>query len=89
MKDFIEKIEKIGFKEVIKNIRYKYGHWTIDINWLLDNFIDWQLTYSDLNPDITKRVETTHLSIHFDDSIILKKYFKQELRELSLNKLGI
>jgi len=86
MKDFIEKIEKIGFKEDnFFQRRYKYGFWRIDINpdcW-------WHLTYSDANPDPLKRVEITHEFIKFDDKDILNKYFTPELREIVLNQLGI
>ena len=84
MKDFIEKIEKIGFKRVFNN-RYKYGLWRIDIT----GKSCWHLTYSDGNPDPLNRVEVTHGFIHFDDKDILKKYFSLELREISLGQLGI
>jgi hypothetical protein len=91
MKDFIEKIEKIGFKEIM-NRRYKYGLWRIDIA----GKSCWQLTYTpefasklDGNPDILKRVETHHGFIPFDDKEIIKKYFASELREISLGQLGI
>lgn len=83
MKDFIEKIEKIGFEE-IRNRRYKYGLWRIDINEGC-----WHLTYSDGNPDPLKRVEVVHGFIPFDDKDILKKHFASELREITLSKLGI
>ena len=84
MKDFIEKIEKIGFKEVFNN-RYKYGLWRIDIT----GKSCWHLTYSDGNPDPLNRVEVTHGFIPFYDRAILKKYFASELREISLTQLGI
>ena len=84
MKDFIEKIEKIGFKRVFNN-RYKYGHWRIDIT----GKSCWHLTYSDCNPDPLNRVEVTHGFIPFYDRAILKKYFTSELREISLTQLGI
>jgi hypothetical protein len=85
MKDFIEKIEKIGFKEVINNRRYKYGLWRIDIT----TKSCWHLTYSDGNPDPLNRVEVTHGYITFDDKDMLKNYFAAELREISLTQLGI
>lgn len=85
MKDFIEKIEKIGFKEVIQDRRYKYGLWRIDIT----GKSCWHLTQMDANPDILKRVEAHHGFIPFDDKEILKKYFASELREISLGQLGI
>ena len=84
MKDFIEKIEKIGFKEIM-NRRYKYGLWRIDIT----GESCWHLTYSDGNPDPLNRVEVTHGFIPFDDKDILKNYFSAELREISLTQLGI
>lgn len=84
MKDFIEKIEKIGFKEIM-NRRYKYGLWRIDIT----GKSCWHLTYMDGNPDILKRVEVVHGFIPFDDKDILKNYFASELREITLNQLGI
>ena len=84
MKDFIEKIEKIGFKRVFNN-RYKYGLWRIDIT----GKSCWHLTYSDGNPDPLNRVEVTHGFIPFDDRDMLKKYFASELREVSLTQLGI
>jgi hypothetical protein len=84
MKDFIEKIEKIGFKRVFNN-RYKYGLWRIDIT----GKSCWHLTYMDGNPDPLKEVEVTHVSIPFYDRAILKKYFTTELREISLTQLGI
>lgn len=74
MKDFIEKIEKIGFNRVFNN-RYKYGLWRIDIT----GKSCWHLTYS----------EVTHGFIPFDDRDMLKKYFASELREISLTQLGI
>ena len=92
MKDFIEKIEKIGFKEIfnnnpwnISNNGYKYGRWRIDIT----GEICWHLTYKDGNPDPLNRVEVTHGFISFDDNDILKKYFAAELREIMLDQLGI
>ena len=85
MKDFIEKIEKIGFKEIIKDLRYKYDHWRIDIT----GESCWHLTYSDCNPDPLNRVEVTHGFIPFYDRAILKKYFTTELREIILDQLGI
>jgi hypothetical protein len=85
MKDFIEKIEKIGFKEFIQYQLYKYGRWEIDIT----GEICWNLTYKDGNPDPLNRVEVTHGFIHFDDNDILKKYFAAELREIMLDQLGI
>ena len=84
MKDFIEKIKKIGFKRVFNN-RYKYGSWRIDFT----GEGCWHLTYSDGNPDPLKRVEVTHGFIPFDDRAILKKYFASELREITLSQLGI
>lgn len=84
MKDFIEKIEKIGFKEIM-NRRYKYDLWRIDIT----GKSCWHLTYSDGNPDPLKRVEVVHGFIPFDDKDMLKKYFASELREISLAHLGI
>ena len=84
MKDFIEKIKKIGFKRVFNN-RYKYGLWRIDIT----GESCWHLTYSDGNPDPLNRVEVTHGFIPFDDRDMLKKYFASELREISLTQLGI
>ena len=91
MKDFIEKIEKIGFKRVFNN-RYKYGLWRIDITGKsvpLVTYYCWHLTYSDGNPDPLNRVEVTHGFIPFDDRDMLKKYFASELREISLTQLGI
>lgn len=85
MKDFIEKIEKIGFKEFIQYRLYKYGRWEIDIT----GEICWNLTHSDGNPDPLNRVEVTHGFISFDDNDILKKYFAAELREIMLDQLGI
>ena len=84
MKDFIEKIEKIGFEEVFNN-RYKYGLWRIDIT----DKSCWHLTYRDGNPDPLKEVEVSHVFIPFYDRAILKKYFASELREITLNQLGI
>ena len=88
MKDFIEKIEKIGFKEIM-NRRYKYGLWRIDITPTNTGKSCWHLTYMDGNPDILKRVEVVHGFIPFDDKDILKNYFSAELREISLGQLGI
>jgi hypothetical protein len=88
MKDFIEKIEKIGFEEVIRhynNRLYIYGRWEIHIT----GEICWNLTYEDSNPDPLNRVEVTHGFISFDDNDILKKYFAAELREIMLDQLGI
>lgn len=84
MKDFIEKIEKIGFKRVFNN-RYKYGLWRIDVT----GKSCWHLTYSDGNPDPLKEVEVSHVFIPFYDRAILNKYFVSELREISLTQLGI
>ena len=84
MKDFIEKIEKIGFKRVFNN-RYKYGLWRIDVT----GKSCWHLTYSDGNPDPLKEVEVSHVFIPFYDRAILKKYFTTEIRELRLNEIGI
>jgi hypothetical protein len=84
MKDFIEKIENIGFKEIFNN-RYKYGLWRIDIT----GKSCWHLTYIDGNPDPLNRVEVTHGFIPFDDKDILKKYFAAELREEKVCQLGI
>ena len=92
MKDFIEKIEKIGFKKIM-NRRYKYGLWRIDItthNTVINTGKScWHLIYMDGNPDILKRVEVVHGFIPFDDKDILKNYFSAELREISLGQLGI
>jgi hypothetical protein len=89
MKDFIEKIEKIGFKREFINVLlhrvYKYGRWRIDIT----AESCWHLTYKDGNPDPLNRVEVTHEFISFDDNDILKKYFAAELREIMLDQLGI
>lgn len=100
MEDFVKLIGKIGFKEfteiiymrtgdIFNKIYYKCGNWRIDIRILSDRFIDWDLTYSDHNPNPLDRVEVTHLSIPFDDRSVLKKYFTTEIRELRLNEIGI
>jgi hypothetical protein len=69
MKDFIEKIEKIGFKKWIHvknrtNHRYEYNNWFIDITSRITGGLPeytnsdncWHLTYTDGNPDPLKRV---------------------------------
>ena len=85
LKDFIEKIKKIGFEEFFKDRQYKYGRWRIDIT----DKSCWHLTYRDGNPDPLKEVEVTHVSIPFYDRAILNKYFASELREIVLDQLGI
>ena len=97
MEDFVKIIEKIGFKEVIGDmfnkppdntkIYYKSGNWRIDIRILSDRFIDWDLTYSDHNPNPLDRVEITHLNIPLDDRRTLKKYFISEMRDIKLDIL--
>ena len=86
MKDFIEKIKKIGFEEEFKDRQYKYGLWRINIT---DKNSCWHLTYRDGNPDPLKEVEVSHVFIPFYDRAILKKYFTTEIRELQLNEIGI
>jgi len=90
MKDFIEKIKKIGFEEVFKDRQYKYGLWRIDITETeIKPGKRWHLTYRDGNPDPLKEVGVSHVSIPFYDRAILKKYFTTEIRELRLNEIGI
>ena len=85
MEDLIRVIKSIGFKEVVKNSgRFNYGRWRIYIR-----FIDYELTYSDYNPDPLETVEITHKNIQFHDREILKNYFAVEMRENKLNQLGI
>lgn len=85
--EFIKIIESIGFKEVTKNMRYKYNNWKIGI--MSDSFkkMCWSLTYSDGNPDPLKRIDVSHAFIPIQEHKILQKYFKSELREVKLNEI--
>jgi len=93
--EFIKIIESIGFKEVTKNIRYKYNNWKIDITSRITGGLPekitsdncWHITYTDGNPDPLKRVEVTHTFIPIQEHKILQKYFKSELREVKLNEI--
>ena len=97
MIEFIKLIENIGFKPIVKNLRYYYNHWRIDVvvvetishDSRLSKDPIWHLTYKDGNPDPLNKVEVIHNFIKIEDHSLIKKYFKKELRDIKLKDLGI
>ena len=95
MIEFIKLIENIGFKPIVKNLRYYYNHWRIDVvvvetishDSRLSKDPIWHLTYKDGRNPVNK-VEVSHNFIKIEDSLI-KNYFKKELRDIKLKDLGI
>lgn len=77
MKEFLNTITKIGFKQTVYHkYIYKYGTWMIFIN---KNDMKWDLNYKQVQHDCNS----------FSDLTLLKKYFKSELRDHQLKQLGI
>ena len=101
MKELIDTIESIGFKELginsfdnifinlhskLERIQvFEFKNWIIMIH---DGH--WELTYHyGQNPSMYYPVNVVHKHIPFDDRKILLKYFSSELREEKLKELGI
>ena len=91
MKELIDTIESIGFRELdiyFGSKLFEYEKWMIMIH---DGH--WELSYQNSQPawpvSVTGPVNVVHTLIPFDDRKILLKYFRSELREDKLKELGI
>ena len=91
MKDLIETIEQIGFRELdidFGSKLFEHEKWMIMIH---DGH--WELAYQNSQPgwpvSVVGPVSVAHTLIPFDDRKILHKYFSRELREEKLKELGI
>ena len=91
MKDLIETIESIGFRELDIDFGskvFEHENWMIIIH---DGH--WELAYQNSQSgwpvSVVGPVIVAHTPIPFDDRKILHKYFSRELREEKLNELGI
>lgn len=97
MKELIETIEYIGFREiniVFGSKVFEHENWMIIIH---DGH--WELAYQNSQPGWpvsvvglghpVRPVSVAHTLIPFDDRKILHKYFSRELREEKLKELGI
>lgn len=83
MKELIETIEAIGFREIDFGSKvFEHEKWMIIIH---DEH--WELAYGFVWPDELATV--AHTLIPFNDRKILRKYFSRELREEKLKELGI
>lgn len=86
MKELIDTIESIGFRELginsFDNKVFQFKSWIIMIH---DGH--WELAYQNSQPGWP--VSVAHTLIPFDDRKILLKYFRSELREEKLKQLGI
>ncbi len=85
MKELIETIEAIGFRELdidFGSKLFEHEKWMIMIH---DGH--WELAYQNSQPGWP--VSVAHTLIPFDDRKILHKYFSRELREEKLKELGI
>lgn len=91
MKELIETIESIGFRELDIDFGskvFEHENWMIIIH---DGH--WELAYQNSQSgwpvSVVGPVIVAHTLIPFDDRKILHKYFSRELREEKLNELGI
>jgi hypothetical protein len=85
MKDLIETIEAIGFREICIDFGAKVFERE---NWLIImHERHWELACQNLQ-SLTP-VSVAHTLIPFDDRKILSKYFSSELREERLKRIGI
>ena len=95
MKELIETIEYIGFREiniVFGSKVFEHENWMIIIH---DGH--WELAYQNSQPGwpvsvvgpLILPVSVAHTLIPFDDRKVLHKYFSRELREEKLKELGI
>jgi hypothetical protein len=87
MKDLIETIESIGFRELDIDFGskvFEHENWLIIIH---DGH--WELAHQNFQSLTKPPVSVAHTLIPFDDRKILHKYFSRELREGKLKELGI
>lgn len=92
MKELIDTIESIGFRELgINSFDNKVFHFKSWIIMIHDGH--WELTYQNSQPgwpvSVVGPVSVAHTLIPLDDRKILLKYFRSELREEKLKELGI
>ena len=97
MKELIETIESIGFRELDIDFGSKVferekwmiiihdGHWELAYR----NFQSLANSFAIELPSSDPPVSVAHTLIPYDDRKILHKYFSRELREEKLKELGI
>jgi hypothetical protein len=91
MKELIDTIESIGFRELDIDFGskvFEHENWMIIIH---DGH--WELAYQNSQPgwpvSVVGPVSVVHTLIPLDDREILLKYFRSELREEKLKEIGI
>jgi hypothetical protein len=95
MKEFLDIIKGIGFYKTKLNktefIVYKYDKWTIFFNEFNGQETTFTLTYhpNGFGRSSLRDMSASHNDNPISDHTLLFKYFKQELRELKLNQIGI